>query len=115
MFPQGLTAPVRTEWKRDAASPAPRLDDVRSPADGLIGERLARPVTEADRRFVFGVVASTLVLAVLGQRFVLPAGATPIAVPLVGSYVAVFLLRVRGGIRYNRVRTELYLMAGGAV
>jgi hypothetical protein len=72
-------------------------------------------VTDADRRYVFGVVASMLVVAVYGQRFTLPAGGVPLALPLVGSYVAVFLLRVRGGIRYNRVRTELYVMAAAAV
>src|SRR3954470_14551076 len=115
MFPQGLTSPVRTEWRRDAASPAPRLDDVVSPDDGLIGERFARPVTDAERRFVFAVVGSMLFVAVYGQRFTLPAGGIPLALPLVGSYVAVFLLRVRGGIRYNRVRTELYIMAAAAV
>jgi hypothetical protein len=115
LFPHGLTRPVRTDWRRDPASPAPRLDDVTSPEAGLIGDRPGRPVTEADHRFVFGVVASLLVLAVFGQRFTLPAGGIPLALPLVGSYVAVFLLRVRGGIRYNRVRTELYMMAAGAV
>jgi hypothetical protein len=115
MFPQGLSNPARSEWKRDAASPAPRLDDVTSPDAGLIGDRLARPVTAAERSFVYGVVASMLVLAVFGQRFTLPAGGIPLALPLVGSYVAAFMLRVRGGIRYNRVRTEMYIMAAGAV
>jgi hypothetical protein len=115
LFPQGLSTPTRTEWKRDASSPAPRLDDLASPDAALITERQVQPVTEADRRFVFGVVATMLVVAVLGQRFTLPAGSIPLAVPLVGSYVAVFLLRVRGGIRYNRVRTELYIMAAAAV
>jgi hypothetical protein len=115
LFPNGLGTVRRSEWRRDPASPAPRLDDVTSPDAGLIPDRPGRPVTGADRRFVFGVVASMLVVAVYGQRFTLPAGGIPLAVPLVGTYVAVFLLRVRGGIRYNRVRTELYVMAAGAV
>jgi hypothetical protein len=115
LFPQGLANPVRTEWKRDESSPAPRLDDLASPDAALITERHVRPVTAADRKFVFTVVAAMLVVAVYGQRFTLPAGSIPVALPLVGSYVAVFLLRVRGGIRYNRVRTELYVMAAAAV
>jgi len=115
LFPHGLGTPRRSEWRRDPAAPAPRLDDVSSPDAGLIRDRPGRPVTEADHRYVFGVVASMLVVAVYGQRFTLPAGGVPLALPLVGSYVAVFLLRVRGGIRYNRVRTELYVMAAAAV
>jgi hypothetical protein len=116
LFPQGLSTRRRTEWTRDPSSPAPRLDDVHSPDAGVIDNSAnLRPLTEADRRFVFGVVATTLVLTIFGQRFVLPAGGTPLALPLVTSYVAVFLLRVRGGIRYNRVRTELYIMAAAGV
>ncbi len=35
--------------------------------------------------------------------------------PLVASFVGLVLLRLRGGVQYNRVRTELYIAAGAAI
>src|SRR4051794_41977993 len=113
MFPQGLTSPVRTEWRRDAASPAPRLDDVVSPDDGLIGERFARPVTDAERRFVFAVVGSMLFVAVYGQRFTLPAGRIPLAPPRGGRHVGGLLLRGPRRLRRHLGPTGLDLMTAG--
>jgi hypothetical protein len=118
IFPDGLTQPARLRWERDAASPSPRLDGPGGSASGprrLVEALAAAPVTEKDRRYVKIVVGVLLVVTVFGQRFALPLGPTPIALPLVAAYLAVFMLRFRGGIRYNRVRTELFIMASAAV
>ncbi len=85
-----------------------RLDAVRvSPASrgGDLG-------THRDRRYVLGVLQTLLLVTVAGQRILVPFGADiQLPLPLLAVYVAGFLLFVRRGIVYNRVRTELYVAA----
>jgi hypothetical protein len=105
-------------WRR-ATSP-PRLEPGPANLHGVHRWRLAsgkddRPSPSASPVYVLRVLCFVLIVAVLGQRFVLPLGATPIGVPLVAAYTGVLLLRIRGGLRYNRVRTELFLLAAGAL
>ena len=73
-----------------------------------------RTVSERDRRFVLRVLQGVLLATVVGQRISLPLG-LPVGLPLVACYAGVVLLRVRGAIRYNRVRSELYLAAAVAL
>lgn len=117
VFPRGLSAPVRTRWDQDTVNP-PRLERIGTgtgaSAFRLMEGRPQRQVSEKDRRYVLNVVTILLIVSVLGQRFVLPIG-FPIAIPLIATYLAVLLLRLRGGVRYNRVRTELYVLAAAAV
>jgi hypothetical protein len=105
-------------WRPPAAPP--RLEPGPRNIDGvrrwrLVHGRYAPPAPAASPAYVAHVLLLVLAIAVLGQRFVLPLGATPIGVPLVAAYAGVLLLRVRGGLRYNRVRTELFLLAAGAL
>lgn len=115
----GMIRQVRNRWRRPTATPQPTLDalaayDERSDRLRLIDDRLGRPVTEADRTYMLRLIKITLFVCVVGQRFAIPAGSSPIALSLVMTYVFVFLARMRGGVRYNRVRSELFI-AGAAL
>lgn len=111
----------RSRWERSATQGLPpRLAAAWVDAHGVSRWRLvdAAPsaaVARAHHRYVFGVLAVLLIVVVLGQRFVLPLGALPIGIPLVAVYVGVAFLRARGALRYNRVRTELYLLSAGGL
>ena len=103
-----------------AIGPQPRLAPTAGAEPGLPRWQLvdAQPPAEVGRLhrgYVLGVLTALLFTVVLGQRLVVPLGSFPVALPLVATYVAVVLLRFRGGVRYNRVRTELYLLAVGTL
>ena len=117
---RGAIPRERTGWGRDEAAPQPRLDTMAHRGETadplrLVDAGAARPVSDRDRTFVLRVLQVLLVVVVAGQRFVLPAGSLPVPIALVAVYAAVLLLRSRGGVRYNRVRTELFVMAAAAV
>jgi hypothetical protein len=110
---------VRTQWTRGADSPQPTLDkcasyDEKSDRLRLVEAMPMKPVSERDRKYVFRVFKVMLFTIVLGQRISLPLG-LPIALPLVAALVGIFFARLRGGVRYNRVRSELYIAAGAGL
>lgn len=113
----GMIRQVRNRWRRPHATPQPTLDALAEDEDSgrmrLIGDRLGKPVTDADRTYMLRLVKITLLVCIVGQRFALPVGSAPITVPLIATYVFVFLARMRGGVRYNRVRSELFIASAG--
>jgi hypothetical protein len=56
-----------------------------------------------------------LIVVVVGQRITIPLGGTPLSLPLLAAFIGLIFARLRGGIRYNRVRSELYLAAGAVI
>lgn len=115
-----LRRQVRTRWRRSPASPQPSLDALVALAEKTGRLRLVEamppaPVSAADRRYVLRVLQVTLLVVVLGQRITVPVAGLPIALPLIAALACLPLARLRGGIRYNRVRSELYIAAGGTI
>jgi hypothetical protein len=111
---------ARGEWRRDQSSPQPSLDALaiyNEKADRLrlVDAMPPKPISERDRAYVLRVLQVLLIVVVVGQRFSIPFGSAPIALPLIASFVGILLLRLRGGIQYNRVRTELYIAAGAVI
>lgn len=109
---------TRRRWLRDRASPQPSLDALaiyneKSDRLRLVDAMPPKPVSERDRLYVLRVLQILLIVVVVGQRITIPVG--PVSVPLIAAYIGLALLRLRGGIQYNRVRTELYIAAGGVV
>jgi hypothetical protein len=116
----GMVRQVRSRWRREGSSPQPSLDAVNAyndKADRLrlvIDPRRAQPVDPADRKYMLRVLQGTLIVSVVGQRIAIPIG-SGIALPLFVAYIGIFLMRRRGGLRYNRVRSELFILASGAI
>ena len=115
----GMGRGVREHWQRDQSSPQPSLDALaqyneKSDRLRLIDAMPAKPVSERDRAYVLRVLQVLLIVVVVGQRITVPLG-FPISLPLIAAYVGILLLRLRGGIQYNRVRSELYIAAGAAI
>jgi hypothetical protein len=115
-----LSRQVRNRWRRDYVSPQPGLDPLASydeKADRLrlMEARPARRVCERDRRYVLRVLQIMLVVVVVGQRITIPLGDNPVSLPLLAAFVGLIFARLRGGIRYNRVRSELYIAAGAVI
>jgi hypothetical protein len=111
---------VRNRWRRDRSSPQPSLDalaafDEKSQRLRLVDALPARPVSERDRAYMLRVLQLMLIVVVVGQRITIPLGSTPLSLPLVAAFVGLVLARLRGGVRYNRVRSELYIAAGGVI
>jgi hypothetical protein len=108
---------VRAHWNREQSSPQPNLDalDGGYPEATLLDASPGKPVTEDDRRYMLRVLQTLLIVVVVGQRITIPFGSAPIGLPLVAVFVGIFLMRLRGGVRYNRVRTELYLASAGVL
>lgn len=116
----GLVKQVRNRWRRAHTSPQPSLDalaayDERSEKLRLVDAMALRPVSAADRKYMLRLLKITLLVCVVFQRFALPLGGFPIAVPLVAMYVFLVLARLRGGVRYNRVRSELFIASAALV
>jgi hypothetical protein len=119
-FESGMVKQVRSRWRRDYASPQPSLDALASyeeKADRLrlVDANPPRAVSERDRRYILRVIQGVLIVSVVGQRITIPIGPIPIALPLVAAFVGILLARLRGGVRYNRVRSELYIAAAAAL
>jgi hypothetical protein len=74
-----------------------------------------RPVSARDRNYMLRVLQTMLVVVVVGQRISIPFGSFPVQVPLIAAFVGIGLGRLRGGVQYNRVRSELYVVAGGVI
>ncbi|GAB3265717.1 hypothetical protein [Kineosporia babensis] len=115
-----LVKQVRNRWRRAKTSPQPSLDalaayDERSERLRLVDALPNRQVSDADRKYMLRLIKITLLLCVVFQRFALPLGGFPISVPLVAMYVFLVLARLRGGVRYNRVRSELFIASAGLV
>jgi hypothetical protein len=74
-----------------------------------------KPLSERDRRYVLRVLRTLLFVVVVGQRILVPIGPFPISLTLIAAFIAIGLARLRRGVQYNRVRSELYIAAGAAV
>lgn len=114
----GIGRRVRDRWRRPAGSPQPSLDAMAAHAEKsdrlrLIEARPPKPVSASDRAYVLRVLQVTLILVVAGQRIMVPVG--PVALPLLAAFGGIVLARLRGGITYNRVRSELYIAAAAAI
>jgi len=111
---------IRSRWQRDESSPQPSLDALalyneKSDRLRLIDAMPVKPVSERDRAYVLRVLQVVVIVVVMGQRITVPFGSMPISLPLIAGYVGILLLRLRGGIQYNRVRSELYIAAGAVI
>jgi hypothetical protein len=111
---------VRRRWRRNDESPQPSLDTLNALAEKtdrlrLVDATQTRPVSERDRAFVRRVLSAMLIVTVVGQRITVPLGSTPVFLSLIFAFAGLGILRLRGGVRYNRVRTELYIAGGAAV
>jgi hypothetical protein len=119
-FEAGMGKQVRNRWRRGHGSPQPSLDalalyDEKSHRLRLMAARPVRPVSERDRRYVLRVLQIMLIVVVVGQRITIPLGDNPVSLPLLAAFVGLIFARLRGGIRYNRVRSELYIAAGAVI
>ena len=115
-FRTGLGRPIRNRWRRPDHSPQPSLDALAAhpgKADRLVEARPPKPVSAQDRAYVFRVLQITLIVVVVGQRITVPVG--PVALPLFAAFGCILFARLRGGITYNRVRSELYIAAATAI
>ncbi len=74
-----------------------------------------KPISERDRVYVLRVLQTLLVVTILGQRILVPIGELPVSLTLIAAFIALVLARLRGGIQYNRVRSELYIAAGAVI
>jgi hypothetical protein len=113
----GLIKQVRNRWRRAAT---PNQDPQVSYEEKAAHLRLfeANPpklISERDRRYVLRVFQTMLIVTVVGQRLVIPFGGSPISLALVAAFVGIIFARLRGGVRYNRVRSELYIAAGAGL
>jgi hypothetical protein len=111
---------LRSRWQPAPALPQAIVDPLalyREKVDRLrlMAAKPNKQVSERDRKYVLRVLRVLLVVVVVGQRITIPFGSLPISLALVAAFVAILLLRHRGGIQYNRVRSELYIAAGGAI
>jgi len=116
----GMARKVRQRWRRAASSPQPSLDalaayDEKSDRLRLVEAMAARPTSPVDRAYMLRLLKITLLFCVVGQRIALPLGGFPISLPLVATYAFVLFARLRGGVRYNRVRSELFIASAAAV
>jgi hypothetical protein len=114
-FRSGLGRPIRNQWRRPDDSPQPSLDTLAAKSDRvrLVEARPTKPVSAQDRAYVFRVLRITLIVVVVGQRIMVPVG--PVALPLLAAFACILFARLRGGITYNRVRSELYIAAAAAI
>jgi hypothetical protein len=116
-FEAGMVKQVRNRWRRHHASPQPSLDALsaygeKSDRLRLVDVRPLKPVSERDHRYLLRVLQTMLIVVVVGQRITIPLGSTPLSLPLLAAFVGLIFARLRGGVRYNRVRSELYIAAG---
>ncbi|MBT0767435.1 hypothetical protein KIH74_00780 [Kineosporia sp. J2-2] len=116
----GLIRKVRQRWRRPKTSPQPTLDalaafDERSERLRLVDAMPVKKLSEADRRYMLRLIKITVLVCVVGQRIALPLGGFPISLPLVATYAFVVLARLRGGVRYNRVRSELFIASAALI
>jgi hypothetical protein len=116
----GIGRQVRSRWRRDTGSPQPSLDtlttlDQKADKLRLVDAMLQKNVSERDQKYVRRTLQIMLVVAVLGQRLAIPLGDSPVFLILFVPYIGILALRLRGGVRYNRVRTELYIAGAAAV
>ncbi|MCD5350860.1 hypothetical protein [Kineosporia mesophila] len=117
----GMVRKVRQRWRRDRSSPQPSLDalaayDERSDRLRLVeAVGPTKEVSEENRRYILRLLKITLLVCIVGMRFAIPLGSFPIPLPLVATYVFVVLARLRGGVRYNRVRTELFIASAALI
>lgn len=117
---QRLGRQVRNRWRRDRSSPQPSLDALasfneKSERLRLVDAMPVKPVSERDRRYLLRVLVGLVVVAVLGQRILVPLGSFPISLSLIAAFVGIGLARLRRGVQYNRVRSELYIAAGAVI
>ncbi len=115
----GAGRQVRSRWRRAAQSPQPSLDALNALSEKADRLRLvdARPmlkVTLRDQTYVRRVLQVMLISAVLLQRIVIPLGQSPVFAIMAVPFIGILMLRLRGAVRYNRVRTELYIAGAGA-
>ena len=124
----GWTASVETvpsqprgsRWRLGGDGQQPSLDTLAALQEKTDRLRIfaAMPdttVSERDRKYVLRVFQFMLIAVVVGQRISIPFGSFPIGLPLVAAFVGILFARLRGGVRYNRVRSELYIAAGSAL
>ena len=111
---------IRSRWRRDVQSPQPSLDtlnmlDEKTDQLRLVDANPPKRVPERDRLYVRRVLQVMLIVTIVAQRIVVPLGQSPVFAILIVPFIGILLLRIRGGIRYNRVRTELYIAGAAAV
>jgi hypothetical protein len=119
-FQAGRGRSLRSLWGGERSSPQPSQDALDAYAEKsdrlrLLDAKQSKPVSAQDRAYVFRVLQVTLVVVVIGQRITVPFGGLPVALPLFAAFACVLFARLRGGVRYNRVRSELYIGAIGTV
>ena len=117
---EGMARKVRQRWRRPPTAAQPTLEAMAAYEERSdrrrVGEGMPpRPEKPIDRAYMLRLLKITLFACVVGQRIALPLGAFPISLPLVATYAFVLFARLRGGVRYNRVRSELFIGAAGAV
>lgn len=115
-----LARVIPERWARSPTESRPSLDTLTDEFDeGGSGRLIAPPppraVSPTDRTWVLRMLQVTLLLVVLGQRITIPIGPFPVSLPLLAVLLSIPAIRLRGGLRYNRVRTELYIAAVGAI
>lgn len=109
-----------SRWRRNRLSLEPSPDALASYEEKADRLRLmeampVKPISERDRLYVLRVLRVLLFVVVVGQRILVPIGSFPISLSLVAAFVGIGLLRLRRGIQYNRVRSELYIAAGAVI
>ncbi len=114
----GLIQQVRSRWRRDRERPSPDIEASYEEKAARLRVLEARPVkvvSERDRKYVLRVFQTMIIVMVLGQRIFVPLGSVPVSLPLITAFVGIVFARLRGGVQYNRVRSELYIASGAAL
>jgi hypothetical protein len=114
----GLLGQFGRRFRHNSEQPSQdALDSYDEKADRLrlMDAMPVKQISERDRRYVLRVLQTLLVVVVVGQRILLPIGAFPVSVALVAAFIAIGLARLRGGLQYNRVRSELYIASGAII
>lgn len=79
-----------------------------------IGGAVGRDSGWRDTRLLARGLSALLVFTVLGQRFALPFGDLALPVSVLATYVAAGLLLLHGSLRFDALRTELFVAAMAA-
>lgn len=93
------------------AAAAARADGAVPDATAATRGRTVRRRPVRDERSTFAVLAFVLTVSLLGQRFQLPLGDTPVGIALVAAYAGLAFAVGRGLVRYDVTRTALFLAA----
>ncbi len=94
-----------------STAPVPAHADTSRSAFAAARAAAAR---DRDERLLLRLLTGLLLVTVLGQRFAVPVGSMPVALPLLALWVTVALTSYYRLVRHDAVRTEFFVLAAAA-